>query len=161
MYFPYQINNIYVLTSTNWCTKVLILNPQIYIFSSQKYTNVIDAVSQMYQCTAMAHLVAHHATHKCTNALAEQWLPHHACPVDTVAGSTRIQTLCCHRLWEPAGFIFEDFNNFIQHPIFTSYSVYSLWSSMARLFPKFSFYLVIIPCLWIAAVKPDRGIKRA
>ena len=59
MYFPYQINNIYVLTSTNWCTKVLIFNPQIYIFSSQKYTNVIDAVSQMYQCTAMAHLVAH------------------------------------------------------------------------------------------------------
>ena len=54
------------------------------------------------------------ATHKCTNALAEQWLPHHACPVDTVAGSTRIQTLCCHRLWEPAGFIFEDFNNFVQ-----------------------------------------------
>ena len=53
-------------------------------------------------------------THKCTNALAEQWLPHHACPVDTVAGSTRIQTLCCHRLWELAGFIFEDFNNFIQ-----------------------------------------------
>ena len=117
--------------------------------------------SQMYQCTAMAHLMVHHATDKCTNALAEQWLPHHACPVDTVAGSTRIQTLCCHRLWEPAGFIFEDFNNFIQHPIFTSYSVYSLWSSMARLFPKFSFYLVIIPCLWIAAVKPDRGIKRA
>ena len=157
MCFPYQINNIYVLTSTNWCTKVLRLNPQIYIFSSQKYTNIIDAVSQMYQCTAMTH----HATHKCTNALAEQWMPHHACPVDTVAGSTRIQTLCCHRLWELAGFIFEDFNNFVPHPIFTSYSVYSLWSSMARLFPKFSFYLVIIPCLWIAAVKPDRGIKRA
>lgn len=169
----YQTNNLYVLTSTNWSTKVLTLNPQIYIFSSQKYTNIIDAESQVYQCTAMTHLVAHtnvpmhsngtshHATHKWTNALADQWLPHHACPVDTVAGSTRIQTLCCHRLWEPAGFIFEDFNNFIQHPIFTSYSVYSLWSSMAHLFPKFSFYLVIIPCLWIAAVKPDRGIKRA
>ena len=68
---------------------------------------------------------SHHATHKWTNALADQWLPHHACPVDTVAGSTRIQTLCCHRLWEPAGFIFEDFTNFVQHPIFTSYSVYS------------------------------------
>jgi len=122
----YQTNNLYVLTSTNWSTKVLTLNPQIYIFSSQKYTNVIDAESQVYQCTAMTHLVAHtnvpmhsngtshHATHKWTNALADQWLPHHACPVDTVAGSTRIQTLCCHRLWEPAGFIFEDFNNFIQ-----------------------------------------------
>ena len=98
-------------------------------------------------------------THKCTNALAEQWLPHHACPVDTVAGSTRIQTMCCHRLWEPAGFIFLRILTISSN--FTSYSVYSLWSSMARLFPKFSFYLVIIPCLWIAAVKPDRGIKRA